>query len=123
MLHGNYGLGSRKADADAWDSKYRPILESLGNPDAPRASEFLPLIRKKIYVDLQFAQGRAAITLRDEGKGFDWRGHIEKIKGGVKIGISGFGISLARRIMDEVFYNEEGNEVTVVCSVKEPRRR
>lgn len=69
---------------------------------------------KRVQVRAEFAPDRVAVTVTDEGSGFDpaivpdptrpenrWRSH-------------GRGLFLLRSLMDEVRYNEVGNAVTLV---------
>ncbi|GEM_PF-2571114 len=116
VLHGNFGLGSRKDDPERWDETYRRIQEAIENPRAPASEPYLSLAHKKVYVELKFAWRQALVTIRDEGKGFEWKRFCNNGAPQAKPSISGFGITIARRVMDEVLYNDEGNEVTMFAT-------
>jgi len=120
VLHGNYGLGARKEAPDEWHESHKSIQSAIENPGDGVSAPYLPLINKKVYVDLKFAWGQALITIRDEGNGFDWKAHFVNGKKPMVPAISGFGISIARRVMEEVLYNDEGNEVTMFAVASHP---
>lgn len=73
-----------------------------------------PYCNRKIFVEAKVSRTEAKFTIRDEGPGFDASqlpdpaapANLEK--GG------GRGIVLMRTIMDEVRYNADGNEVTLI---------
>ncbi|MHC5040674.1 MAG: ATP-binding protein [Planctomycetota bacterium] len=116
VIHGNYGMGSRKDDPDNWDETYKGVQTAIENPGSWESRRYLPRIQKKVYVDLKFLHRNVLITVRDEGEGFDWRPHFEVDAASVRPDISGFGISIARRVMAEVLYNGTGNEVTMYAT-------
>jgi DNA-binding response OmpR family regulator len=53
-------------------------------------------------------------TIRDQGKGFDWRGVMDAIYADGIVRHSGRGIILTSYFVDEIKYNEKGNEVRLV---------
>ena len=56
---------------------------------------------------------RFEITIRDEGDGFDWQS-LPAVAAENLFAFSGRGIFLTKIYFDEVRYNEQGNEVTLV---------
>ena len=69
-------------------------------------------IKVLIYKD------RIEITVRDSGKGFDYNNVPDPTENSNLIKSSGRGLFLIRHLMDEVRYNDKGNEVTIVKYIK-----
>ncbi|NLZ02955.1 MAG: ATP-binding protein, partial [Pirellulaceae bacterium] len=86
--------------------------------DGPVEEAFLA---RRIFVNVRISTEEARFVIRDEGPGFDvssvptsWApGGLEK-KGSRSL-------SLMRAFMDEVVYNEAGNEVTLVKRKEEEK--
>ncbi|MHC4597801.1 MAG: ATP-binding protein [Planctomycetota bacterium] len=116
VLHGNYGLGSRKENPETWDRAFHNIQTAIEDPSSPEGKYYRPLIQKKVYVDLKFLHKNLLITIRDQGPGFDWKAHLEDGMAHPSPAISGFGITIAKKVMDQVFYNDQGNEVTMTVA-------
>src|SRR3989344_9060820 len=69
---------------------------------------------KKVYVDVEIDAGKISVTIRDEGKGFNW-GEIPDPKvGDARFKPKGRGVMFMKSFFDSVTYNESGNEVTMV---------
>lgn len=69
---------------------------------------------KSVVVELMMGKGRLEATVRDQGAGFDPTSvpdptQPENITRGC-----GRGLFLMRQLLDEVSYNDQGNEVTLV---------
>jgi two-component system, sensor histidine kinase LadS len=75
------------------------------------------LHRRKIHVGYALHPDRVVYTIRDEGKGFDWKQYLsrdmESVHDGVTRGFHGMGLHLVRRVFD-ISFNEKGNVVTLV---------
>jgi CheY-like chemotaxis protein len=67
---------------------------------------------RKIYVTSHLRQDLFEITIRDEGKGFDWRG-LPEVAPENLLAFNGRGIFLTKIYFDEVQYDGTGNEVTL----------
>lgn len=67
------------------------------------------------------------ILVRDEGPGFDVKAALERLKNPPDLdGLSGRGLLLMTRLMDQVVWNDRGNEVSLTKytgRVKHGRRR
>jgi anti-sigma regulatory factor (Ser/Thr protein kinase) len=104
MFHGNLGLTSEQREGDP--AEYQRLIEQRLH-QAPYAERKL-----EVTVDVSAHAGR--FVVRDQGKGFDPQKlpdptdpeNIEKV--------SGRGLLLMRTFMDEVTFNREGNEVTML---------
>jgi CheY-like chemotaxis protein/anti-sigma regulatory factor (Ser/Thr protein kinase) len=103
-LHGNLGIG--------------------GTDPRPRRDEFAQLAAQRIYVqpyrdrrirlECDITRDRARFVVRDEGEGFDVSAWLQEGALSDQDESAARGISLMRTIMDEVHYNDRGNEVTLV---------
>ena len=73
-----------------------------------------PYAERAIHIRVQVSRKEARFTIRDDGPGFDFAnlpcpGEVAVLEHSV-----GRGIVLMRTFMDEVTYNDRGNEVTLV---------
>ncbi len=75
--------------------------ERLSDPD---------IARRRIFVAADYEPGRAKYRIRDEGEGFDPEAQAKKPLADTTA-LHGRGITLIRHYMDEVSWNETGNEV------------
>lgn len=72
-----------------------------------------PEIRaKRVYFSYRIAPERSYFTIRDQGAGFDWRAQVAKREKGVNLGLHGHGIQMTEHYMENLSYNEAGNEVS-----------
>ena len=72
--------------------------------------------RKKIFITAKLGREAFSVTIRDQGEGFDWKSLPQPTAESL-LSISGRGILLTRIYFDEVFYNDRGNEVTLVKQI------
>ena len=109
-LHrGNLEISLEQAKAAC--EKYSPEQE-LSLAEQRRSQS--PYRDRKIFVDVRLSGDEVRFVIRDEGPGFD----VTAIPGTSYPGTLepqyGRGLSLMRTFMDEVTYNDAGNEVTMV---------
>jgi CheY-like chemotaxis protein/anti-sigma regulatory factor (Ser/Thr protein kinase) len=108
LYHGNLGISSELRETD--DRAYRALVE--------QRRDQTPYCHRKIQVIARLTREEAVFVIRDEGAGFDPAclpdpadpKNIERL--------SGRGLLLMRTFMDEMCFNEHGNEVTLT---KRPR--
>lgn len=106
LEHGNFEMTS--ADKAA-------VLEKGGMADRLRELRAHPVLGKRmIFVKLTADAGQCQIAIRDEGKGFDWRGWLDAGGADRLMDASGRGLLITRVYFDKLHYNEAGNEVTLV---------
>jgi CheY-like chemotaxis protein/anti-sigma regulatory factor (Ser/Thr protein kinase) len=79
-----------------------------------RRCEESPYRDRRIHVSATVSRDEAAIVIRDEGSGFDWHGLPDTVRAENLDALSGRGVLLMKTFMDEVVYNEAGNEVRMV---------
>lgn len=101
--HGNCGI--------SYDEK-TAYLEEHG--------DIIPLIRlkcedpeigeKRVTITYRIAEERSHFTVADQGEGFDWRSRLEDES--VKLAQHGHGIRMTRHYIENLRYNDAGNEVS-----------
>ena len=73
-----------------------------------------PYCERKIYAHIYISPNEARFVVRDEGPGFDVSSVPETVDEEALEGQRGRGLVLMRTFMDEVYFNEAGNEVTMI---------
>lgn len=100
--HGNCGI--TYSEKNAWLKDRKNILdlvaERLKNP-ANR--------KKKVYIKYEISPAKTRMTIRDEGKGFDWK---KQLSGDFQPGLHGMGIKMSEQMVQNLRYNDAGNEVS-----------
>jgi CheY-like chemotaxis protein len=103
LYHGNLEVSSQAREQD-WDAYEKLVQERRGQP---------PYCDRRIHLSAQVSRQQAVFVIRDDGPGFDVReipdpGQTDLDK------LSGRGLLLMRTFMDEVAFNSQGNQVTLV---------
>ena len=101
--HGNLEVGAALGKAD------RKAYEQLARERLWEA----PYRDRRIRVSVKISRTEAAFVIRDGGPGFDVSGLCAKGLPDAERG-GGRGVILMRTIMDEVSFNDAGNEVTLI---------
>lgn len=70
------------------------------------------LAARSIHVRAEYETSCATYHIRDEGKGFDHHGHVNRPPAATTA-LHGRGITLIRHYMDEVWWNEDGREICI----------
>ena len=73
-----------------------------------------PYCHRMIYLDLSITPMEARFVINDQGPGFDVAALLRQDKAETVVGDEGRGLLLMRSIMDEVVYNDRGNEVILI---------
>jgi CheY-like chemotaxis protein/anti-sigma regulatory factor (Ser/Thr protein kinase) len=103
-LHGNLGIGGGSP---------RPRRDEFG-PLAAQRVYALPYRDRRIHLQCRITRLQAQFVVRDEGDGFNVKAWLQEGALSDQDASTTRGISLIRTIMDEVRYNDRGNEVTLV---------
>ena len=102
--HGNLEIKSSERDKPT--GVYRRMLE-----DRAADSTFR---RRHVYLTTRLTRTEASFTIRDQGPGFD-PSSLPDPTSPENVGkVNGRGMFLIRTFMDEVRFNESGNEVTMI---------
>jgi CheY-like chemotaxis protein len=102
--HGNLEVGTALAQGD------RRSFEEVARERVAQDS----FGERKIHVSVRISRSSAVFVVRDDGHGFDVSRALVAANRPDAEHRAGRGIVLMRTIMDEVRYNEAGNEVTLV---------
>jgi DNA-binding response OmpR family regulator len=104
LYHGNLELDSVIREGNR--AAYRKLVEQRRARD--------PYRRRKIFVDISIRENVGRFVVRDEGPGFDPRSLPDPTDPANLEKPSGRGLLLMRTFMDEVIFNDIGNEVTLI---------
>jgi hypothetical protein len=109
LCHGNLQIASGQsldARESLMEGKQQTFIEQR------RAQE--PYASRRIHVNLCISPEEARFVIRDEGPGFDTSALPPRDDPRVLEAEGGRGLVLMRSFMDEVTFNEPGNEVTMI---------
>ncbi|MCA9267264.1 MAG: ATP-binding protein, partial [Planctomycetales bacterium] len=104
LYHGNLEVDSHLKDVD--DRAYYQLA-------ADRRGKS-PFAERRIFVQAELTPDQASFVLRDEGPGFDPSSLPDPTDPENLLKVHGRGILLMRTFMDEVAFNNKGNEVTMI---------
>lgn len=109
MYRGNLELGLNELQEDRVN-----LLRGLSAGLVEQRRHEPPYCDRKIFVRVQVSNEEARFVVRDDGRGFEV-GPLTAQDGSAAVaGERGRGLLLMRTFMDEVQYNETGNEVVLV---------
>jgi CheY-like chemotaxis protein/anti-sigma regulatory factor (Ser/Thr protein kinase) len=104
LYHGNLGVGSELLEQDG--NTYFSLLAARCRTP--------PYAARRIRVEANLSRAAATFVLRDEGSGFDPHALPDPTDPANLEKASGRGVLLMKTFMDEVIYNDVGNEVTLI---------
>ena len=108
IYHGNLELSTSELESDG-------ELEIEGESNLPqRRATDSPYVDRQVHVTIHLCPREAKILIRDEGSGFDLSTIPSKDEMDKLDPERGRGLVMIHSIMDEVHFNECGNEITVV---------
>ena len=107
--HGNLGINFKEKNKAIENGNFGELLDSKVHEGNNRY--------KKVFVYSQLSKDKLQITIRDEGNGFDWRAIVNSFPNNF-LTYNGRGIFLTKIFYDEVIFNEQGNEVTIIKKKK-----
>jgi CheY-like chemotaxis protein/anti-sigma regulatory factor (Ser/Thr protein kinase) len=81
---------------------------------ADQRRERVPFRDRRVHVEAHLSREQARFVVRDEGRGFDPGTLPDPRDPENLLKVSGRGVLIMRTFMDEVSFNREGNEVTLV---------
>lgn len=111
--HGNFAIDREEKRAALRGGTLRELY-------ARRAAE--PACRdRSVLVEYEFTPARFVCRIADGGAGFDWRSLPDPNDPEHLFAGCGRGITVTRLIMDEVVYNDRGNEVLIAKRSRLPR--
>jgi DNA-binding response OmpR family regulator len=102
--HGNLAIGfTKKSEALKKGNFGNLIKQKLRNTENSQ---------KRIYISSHLTQKEFSITIKDQGRGFDWM-NLPSLSSRSLHSYNGRGILLTKIFFDEVIYNDIGNQVTL----------
>lgn len=110
FYHGNLGVSSDLKEGASGD------FEQL----AQERLRQRPYCDRRIEIEEHLTRNEARFVIRDEGTGFDISCLADPTDGDHLTRCSGRGILMMRYFLDEVRYNETGNEVTLIKRAAAP---
>ena len=105
ITHGNLEVSSELRDVE----NGRPFIQMI---EQRRTIE--PYRDRRIHINARTTQEEAVFVIRDEGPGFDPSSIPDPTDPANLAKVSGRGILLITAFMDQVTFNKEGNEITMV---------
>ncbi len=103
-MHGNLELDSELREEDG------DLFEAL----ADQRTEISPWKDRYVYVSASVTQEQARIMIRDEGRGFDPASLPDPTDPENLLKPHGRGVMIMKLFMDEVTWNSQGNQVTMI---------
>ncbi len=104
MLRGNLELASRPIDP--------ACPEHLAMVEQRRGQS--PFRDRRVFLDVKISTEEAKFVIRDEGPGFDPASVPDAVSTVGEQAPGGRGLALMRAFMDEVAFNDSGNQVTLI---------
>lgn len=104
IIHGNLEISS-----DLKQERYPLFVE-----EGERRRQIKPYKDRKVNIFYEITQNSVKYVIRDEGRGFTHQNILELKDPDNLFKIHGRGFLLIMNFMDEVFWNERGNEITMV---------
>jgi anti-sigma regulatory factor (Ser/Thr protein kinase) len=99
----------------SYDEKTKSMEEGISSVDLIAKKCLDPAIRaKKVLFLWEIKTDRSIFTIRDQGKGFDVKAHMEKIAKQDLYSLHGRGIRMAANFSTELKYNAKGNQVKLI---------
>ncbi len=109
MYHGNLELTSAQLEQASVE------LMTHGRSSLVVARQQTARFRdRRIHVQAELSRRQAEFVVRDEGPGFDAAAHLPLVVDDDPRRRTGRGLELMHAFMDEVRFNERGNEVTLI---------
>ena len=102
--HGNLGISFEEKSRAIRDGELAELIRAR-TEEARRAG-------RRVFVTSRLTPAVFEVTIRDEGKGFDWR-TLPAVVPENLLAFNGRGIFLTKIYFDDVEYNEAGNQVTL----------
>jgi len=109
LYHGNLEISSKEAEEIR-----EQLMQGKGWPLIEQRLREEPYRGRRIFVDVRITPQEARFVVRDEGAGFDVQALPTVDDPEALQGRLGRGLVLIRTFMDEVLYNDVGNQITMI---------
>ena len=108
LLYGNLEVPSKVRDTEGEDIFWQLVDER------EKDSNFSS---RKIVLEIDCVGDELKFKIRDEGGGFDWRNYLKSIDSGPDERFHDRGILLIQNYVDELEWNDKGNEMAFVIKL------
>jgi len=71
---------------------------------------------KKVFFSWDIKPDKSTFVIRDEGKGFDVKAYVERVKKQSDYSLHGRGIKMAAKLSHKLVYNSKGNQVSLIVN-------
>ncbi|NUQ61285.1 MAG: response regulator [Pirellulales bacterium] len=109
LFHGNLQISQEQltnVEGDLLQMNEQSLVE--------RRAKEMPYRDRRVHVEIDLGKDQAKFVVRDEGPGFDTSNVPDASQPGGLEASGHRGLSLIRSFMDEVSFNEKGNEITMI---------
>lgn len=104
--HGNLEIG--------YDEKNEYLEEGTFTKELNHRKSLEKYKDRKVFLNYILDKNKVCYVIKDEGKGFDWENLPNAEEPDNIFKRNGRGILLIKLMMDEVSFNENGNEITII---------
>jgi anti-sigma regulatory factor (Ser/Thr protein kinase) len=107
--HGNLEITRSRKEKMIEEGTYDDFLKGRSSKEV--------CVSKKVEIKLRCCKEKLKIEIKDEGKGFNWKEEMANAKIFAGPGLdqfNGYGLRIILSVFDEVFYNESGNNLTMI---------
>ncbi|MEL3905488.1 MAG: cyclic nucleotide-binding domain-containing protein [Treponema sp.] len=102
VKHGNCNISYQ--EKSEWLKQGKDVLDLI------RIKRMDPVIsKKKVLITYEISPTRTRVTIKDDGKGFDWKAVVDAP---FQPGLHGMGIKMSQTFVRQLYYNDAGNEVS-----------
>lgn len=102
LEHGN--LEITYEEKTTWLEQGKDMLELIANK-----CKNPEIAKRRIYISYNIGKARSKFTIKDDGAGFDWKKHLNA---DLSVGTHGMGMKMSQSLVEDLHYNEKGNEVS-----------
>jgi hypothetical protein len=106
--------GNLEISAQEMQHSREQLVQGQGACLADRRRAESPYCDRRIHLHVRMSMTEARFTIRDDGPGFDTSKLPHRSDPESLVGEAGRGLLLMQTFMDEVTFNERGNEVTML---------
>lgn len=119
MFHGNLELNN-----DQVQQARRAFHDGQVSKEVEKRVSSSPFNERRLFVTLELSKRKVTMKVRDEGRGFDTKGHLEnagQLKQFSGAGESGRGLTLIKSFSDKVQFDQAGNTIQMTVNIETPQ--
>jgi len=119
MFHGNLELSQ-----DQVQQARRAFHDGQVSKEVEKRISSVPFNERRLFVTLELSKRKVTMKVRDQGRGFDTKGHLEnagQLKQFSGSGESGRGLTLIKSFSDKVQFDQAGNTIQMTVNIEAPR--